>query len=185
VRENNRTNPSSGIGRVLKALWYREELVQRLSLEKHGGAFALFVVSCSILFAGQGPTILAPAPLTLFLVLLLTIVLFPFVTTALYLVSTRYLYPRHNASNILLATVLVISSLDFWYISSSWELGVRYQGMAHTKAIAIVNVLVLFLIISLSIAAKKTGSNKLVKQANFGLLLALSWCLFPYLGELP
>ena len=159
--------------------------MQKFSLERHGGAFVLFIVSCSILFAGQGPTIFAPTPLHLLLLLLLTFILFPFATPVLYLLSIRYLYPKQNASYLVLTIVLVISALDFWYISSSWELGVRYQGLSHTKTVATLNVIVLSFILLLSIVAIKMGSKRLTKQANYGLLLALSWCLFPYFGELP
>jgi hypothetical protein len=151
---------------------------------KYGGSALLAVVSGTI-FLGGVPNVWLPMPLPIVLVVFMTLILFPFLTPALYLLVLKFSSPSLHFTKIVLVLVVVISAFNIMYFQNSWEYGVKYQGPEHTKTIAIENIVGFGIAILIAVVALAKGSMLLAHVANFLLFLLLSWCAFPYLGELP
>ncbi len=93
----------------------------------YGGAGLLAVVSAIIVLGGV-PNVWVPMPLPIVLVAFLTLILFPFVTPALYVLVLKFLSPSKHFTKIVLALVVVFGSLNVLYFQNSWEYGLKYQG---------------------------------------------------------
>jgi hypothetical protein len=82
--------------------------------------------------------------------------------------------------------LLVLLLLSVGYFVASWQYGLEYQGLAHTRAVCGINV-------AWAIALVAGFSWSWRVRPSFGLNLFLHWLLFawlawyafPYLGELP
>ena len=150
----------------------------------YGGAGILVVVS-ALIFVGGVPNVWAPMPLPIVIVAFLTLILFPFVTPALYMLVLRFLSPSRHFAKIVLALVVGLGALNILYFQGSWEYGLKYQGPEHTEIVALENLVGFGLALVLAVTALAKGSRPLALSANLFLFVLLSWCAFPYLGELP
>jgi hypothetical protein len=150
----------------------------------YGGSALLAVVSGTI-FLGGVPNVWAPMPLPIVIVALMTLILFPFVTPALYLLVCKFSSPSVHFTKIVFVIVAVIGALNIMYFHNAWEYGVKYQGPEHTKIVAIENIVGFSIAMVIAGVALVKGSRSLAYIANFLLFVLLSWCAFPYLGELP
>lgn len=150
----------------------------------YGGAAVLASVS-ALLFIGGVPNVWAPMPLPIVIVAFLTFILFPFVTPALYMLVLRFFSSSKNFTKIVLALVVGLGALNTLYFQSSWKYGLKYQGPEHTKIVALENLIGFGLALVLAVIALAKGSRPLALSANLFLFILLSWCAFPYLGELP
>jgi len=150
----------------------------------YGGAALLAAVS-GIIVLGGVPNVWVPMPLPIVLVAFITLILFPFVTPALYFLVLKLSSSSAHFPKIILALVTALGVLNIFYFQSSWEYGVKYQGSEHTKIVAIENAVGFGIAIAISVVAFTKGSRSLVYTANLLLFVLLSWCAFPYLGELP
>lgn len=150
----------------------------------YGGAGLLVAVSAVIVMGGV-PNVWVPMPLPIVLVAFLTMVLFPFVTPALYMLVLKFFSPSRHFSKVVLALVVVLGILNILYFQSAWDFGVKYQGPEHTKVVAIENIVGFGVVLLLAVIAIAKGSRPLALTANLFLFVLLSWCAFPYLGELP
>ncbi|WP_337658273.1 hypothetical protein, partial [Sphingorhabdus sp. Alg231-15] len=65
------------------------------------------------------------------------------------------------------------------------DYGIRYQGELHTQIVAIENIVSFAIVTGLAIYAHLRKIRTGTLLANFSLFTLLSWCAFPYLGELP
>lgn len=141
-------------------------------------------VSAIIVFSDV-PNFLVPMPLPIVLVAYLTVLLFPFVTPALYLMVLTFLSTSKHFSKIVLGLVVVIGTLNILYFKGSWEYGIKYQGSEHAKIVAIENIVGFCAAFIIAVIALVKEYRSLTYAANLLLFVLLSWCAFPYLGELP
>ena len=151
---------------------------------KYGGAALLAAVSGAIVLGGV-PNVWVPMPLPIVIVAFVTLILFPFVTPALYLLVLKLSSSSIHFTKIILALVVALGVLNIMYFQSAWEYGIKYQGPEHTKIVAIENLLGFGIVLAISVTALAKGSRSLTYTANLILFMLLSWCAFPYLGELP
>ncbi len=150
----------------------------------YGGAIILAAVSGTIVLGGV-PNVWTPMPFPIVLVAILTLVLFPFVTPVLYMLVLKFLSPSIHFAKIVLGLVATFAFLNTLYFKSSWDYGVKYQGLEHTRIVAMENAIGFGLLTVVAVIALVTDSRKLAYAANLLLFVLLSWCAFPYLGELP
>jgi len=150
----------------------------------YGGAGLLAAVSALILLSGV-PSVWVPMPLPIVLVAFLTTILFPFVTPALYMLVLTFLSPSKYFCKIVLALVIILGALNILYFQIAWEYGVRYQGPEHTRIVAIENAVGFSVVMVIAVISLAKKSRRLAFVANIFLFLLLSWCAFPYFGELP
>lgn len=150
----------------------------------YGGALLLAAVSATIVLSGV-PNVWVPMPLPIVLVGFLALYLFPFVTPALYMLVVKFLSPSTYFTTIVVALVAIFGFLNVRYFFAAWDYGIKWQGPEHTKIVAIENILGFGIAIVIAVIALAKGSKQLAHAANLLLFALLSWCAFPYLGELP
>lgn len=112
--------------------------------------------------------------------LLLVFSLVPFV----YFLSLRAIWDSQRFERIVLATSLAFAALSLLYFASSWSLGLRYQGYTHTLIVAVENLLGIAIVIALAWTGLRHGARQRSAVAYFAMFTMLSWCAFPYLGEM-
>lgn len=150
----------------------------------YGGAVLLAALSSAIVFGGV-PNVWLPMPLPIALVAFITSILFPFVTPALYLLMVKLSSQSTHFPKIVLVLVALLGALNIIYFQNAWEYGVEYQGPEHTRIVAIENVIGFGIALVMAVVALTKKSSHLAYIANLILFVLLSWCAFPYLGELP
>jgi len=150
----------------------------------YGGATILAALSAAIVLA-SAPNVWLPSPIPIVIVAFVTLILFPFVTPAFYVLVVKLLSPSKHFTKIVLGLVVFIGVFNILYFHSSWEYGIKYQGQVHTNIVAIENLIGFGLVLALAVFALVKKSRQLANTANFLLFVLLSWCAFPYLGELP
>jgi len=148
------------------------------------GAIAIGIVGAMIFFVG-GPSIVAPMPI--FLVLLAWAISFlaVLVLPMIYFLSAYFGVRLRKYPAYVLALVLLVASLNIWYFTEAWSYGVKWQGDTHTHTVAILNVVSFGIVGFIAAQGAWQDSVKQAKIAHFCLFVVLSWCAFPYLGELP
>ena len=150
---------------------------------EHGGGALLIVISSIVVWSGY-PKLWSPMPVPLVIVGWVMPPLSLLVTPALYLLLTRLLWGHERFPKIVLALILVFGFLNFLWIWVAWEHGLKYQGNLHTTVIAIENFLSFTFVLVLSLLSLRHKSLFLAQAANLVLFVVLSWCAFPYLGEM-
>jgi hypothetical protein len=150
----------------------------------YGGAALLAAISGAIVFGGV-PNVWLPMPLPVMLVAFITSILFPFVTPALYLLMVKLSSHSIHFAKIVLVLVAVLGAFNIMYFQNAWEYGVEYQGPEHTRIVAIENIIGFSIALVMAVVAVAKKSSHLAHIANLILFMLLSWCAFPYLGELP
>lgn len=79
----------------------------------------------------------------------------------------------------------LISTLDAWYFAVGWGYGVEYQGTQHTLIFAIINAVIGMVLFGIWRRNRCAHSRRSCIVFHGLLFCWLSWCAFPYLGELP
>ena len=151
---------------------------------KYGGAALLLVVSSLIIFS-RIMSIWVPMPVYLVILAWITSFLYMLFTPGMYLLFLKYFYNSNKLSAATITLVIILSILNAWYFYGSWGYGEKYQGIEHTKIVAIENILGFSIALILSIWAHIKKIRQGTYSANLLLFLLLSWCAFPYLGEMP
>lgn len=151
---------------------------------KYGGAVLLAALSGANVLVDV-PNIWVPMPIPIVIVAYTTMILFPFVTPSLYLLVLRLSSYSVHFTKMILALVVAFGALNIMYFQSSWEYGLKYQGPEYIMIVAIENLLGFGITLVISVTALAKGSRSLTYAANLSLFILLSWCAFPYLGELP
>jgi hypothetical protein len=151
---------------------------------RYGGAAVLAGVSSLILTVGV-MTVWVPIPIYLMLLAWTTVILFPLLTPALYLLTLQLAARSKHFSSIILVLVVAFAALSAWYFDESWQYGIQYQGSWHTKVVALESVVGFGATLLIAIWATAKQSKFATYLANLLLFVLLSWCAFPYLGELP
>ena len=130
------------------------------------------------------PNILTPYPMPLFIVILMGgKYLFPFITPLLYMLVLKVFSNSRHFSKVVIFLILAFASLNFFYFLNRWDLGVKYQSYEYAQFIAIENVVGFLLVLTMALAGHIKKSRRLILSANITLFILLSWCAFPYLGE--
>jgi len=90
--------------------------------------------------------------------------------------------PLRMRFSVLLVPATVLS---FLYFALGWAYGVRFQGVSHTLAVGVINLLFLLVLWGWWLAIERRTSK--TAALGFATLLHcwLFWFAFPYLGELP
>lgn len=147
------------------------------------GAIIIAIMS-SPLFTTITASPLVPMPFYLIFLALFMSYGFILVLPLIYIIEFKLLYNKKNFGKIVLAMILLFSSLNIYYIWASWEYGIAYQGELHTIIVAIENAVCFLCLIILAYLGVAKNVKKLQYFANLLLFLLLSWCAFPYLGEM-
>ena len=148
-----------------------------------GGSIAILLL-CSTLLVGNGPSPLRPIPVHQVILALLLGGGFVLVLPVIYLVTLAALWNAKWLAHATIGVSLVLAVLSPIWFMSSWEGGYTYQGAAHTRVVAFENAVGIVLVVALSILGWHRRSRQLQVSAYFGTFALLSWCAFPYLGEM-
>ncbi|KKJ78770.1 hypothetical protein WH95_01500 [Kiloniella litopenaei] len=149
-----------------------------------GGAGLLFFVSLSMRLFGI-PNILTPYPMPLFIVAIMGgKYIFPFITPLLYMLVIKIFSNSRHFSKVVIILILVFAFLNFYHFLNTWDLGVKYRSYEYAQFIAIENIVGFFIALTMGIAGHIKKSRRLILGANLTLFILLSWCAFPYLGEI-
>ena len=149
-----------------------------------GGAAVLVALSSSLFWA----RVMSPiAPMPMHQVLLAWTTGFGslVVVPAIYLGTLLWLWNSKRFRLVVLALSLALAVLSALYFVSAWDYGVRYQGVEHTRIVAAENAVGLAVALSLAFIGFRARAAKAQLAAYFLVFAMLSWCAFPYLGELP
>lgn len=126
-----------------------------------------------------------PSPFYLLVLAWAISFLFTLFTPALYLLTLKFSSKSKNFSTIILSLVVALAALNMLYFNGSWSYGTKYQGMEHTQIVALENIIGFSMALLLSAWSHFKKSRAGTYAASFLLFALLSWCAFPYLGELP
>lgn len=148
------------------------------------GAAAIAAVA-SLLFSVGVMNPFVPMPLHMVILAWTLSYGFILVMPIIYLIEFKLLSNRKNFGKIILITALLFSTLSLFYFWNSWEYGVKYQGELHTNIVAIENIVGFFGLVVLAYLGITKKSKIMQYSANLYLFVLLTWCAFPYLGEMP
>lgn len=151
---------------------------------RYGGAALLAGVS-SLIFAVGIMNVWVPMPLHLVLVAWAAHEPAVLLTPAIYLLTLKLASSSRRFPHTVGVLIAVFAALSVWYFYESWSYGVQYQGVTHTRVVAAENVVGFGAALSISVWSLLRKSQPATYLANFLLFALLSWCAFPYLGELP
>lgn len=151
---------------------------------EYGGAVLLSGVS-SLIFSMGSMNIWIPCPLYLVVLAWISFFLAPVFTPILYLINIKLSSKSKYFPIITIFLIILFSVLNLWYFYGGWSYGVNYQGLEHTQIVAIENIVGFGIASFLSIWSHFRKSQMGTYAANLITFILLSWCAFPYLGELP
>lgn len=150
----------------------------------YGGAGILAAISAIIVLRGV-PNVWVPMPFPIVLVSFIASIFFLFVTPSLYVLVLKLFSPLTHFPKIVFSLIVAFGVLNILYFKFSWDYGLKYQGETHTKIVAIENLVGFGTAVLVGSFALGKNSRHLALFANLFLFMLLSWCAFPYLGELP
>ena len=107
------------------------------------------------------------------------------VVPILYITSLSAIWNVRRFAGIVLGASLLLGLVSAIYLIGSWPYGLRWQGLSHTLIVTGINVVGVSLVLALAWTGFRRKSQQLSVAAYFGIFAMLSWCAFPYLGELP
>jgi len=149
-----------------------------------GGCVVILGISSLLLLVG----IMNPfVPMPLYMVIMVWSLSYGFliVMPVIYLIEFTLLSQSAYFGKAVLISAVFFTALNAYYFSQAWSYGYKYQGEFHTKIVAAENLIGFASLIVLAYSGVSRNSKKLQNFANLLLFLLLSWCAFPYLGELP
>lgn len=149
------------------------------------GGTAVVVLFCASLMTARVMTPLVPMPTHQVLLAWTTGFLYLLVLPIIYFASLPALWNATRRGEIILALIALLAVATIYWFMASWEYGYKYQGATHTQLVATENAIGICAAAGLSVAGllKKTRTMQLA--AYLLMFVLLSWCAFPYLGELP
>ena len=150
----------------------------------YGGAVSIALISSLILTVGvMNPFV--PMPIYQVIMAWVISIFSIIVMPSIYLLEMKLISQSKHFSIIVTVLIAILALLNFKYFWGSWYYGYKYQGESHTHIVAIENIIGFSIALAVSIWALKNKSTVPTYIANFMLFALLSWCAFPYLGELP
>ncbi len=173
-------------------IWYLlarirgKRLVKISVLQWLGIGIIVTFLSSAITFVPNVPEPWAPMPIYLaFLIWVVgpgALAVFPSLSVLFWWLVSRYSH-RFSFAQLILNSAVFSFNLGWLYVS--YDYGTRYQGETHTILVVVVNVSLFLLLIASSWIAWQRQSEILTRVNSLGLLVLLSYCAFPYLGEMP
>lgn len=148
------------------------------------GAVVIAAVA-SLLFSVGVMNPFVPMPFYMVMLAWMLSYSFIFVIPIIYLIEFKLLSDKNNFGKIILIAALLFSTLSLLYFWASWEYGIKYQGELHTKIVAIENIVGFSSLLVMAYIGIIKKSKIMQCSANLYLFFLLTWCAFPYLGELP
>jgi hypothetical protein len=145
----------------------------------------LVLITSSIILVAHRPSIWAPMPLYMVLMALSISHLSVAVMPAVFAFQFVLFHDKSKFGIGLIIACLIMVALDVWWFIGGWYYGYKYQGAMHTKIVAFENIIGFGSVLSLSVWASIRNNKVGLYLANIILFILLSWCAFPYLGELP
>lgn len=149
-----------------------------------GGGVAIFCASSLLFLAG---TMNPFVPMPLYMVVMAWFLSYGFlaVMPAIYILELKLLGKKSYFGRAVLISALFVAVLNTYYFTQAWRYGYQYQGELHTKIVAVENISGFVVLLVIAYVGMSKNSKKLQYSANLLLFLLLSWCAFPYLGEMP
>jgi hypothetical protein len=150
------------------------------------GPAAYVTAVASVIFAAGVPRIWAPMPSY---VVLLGWIVGPAAVLLPAILLFAWCWPISKDASVVprrsIVLLVILASLSVVYFTTSRRYGVRYQGPAHTLAVACINMLMLAALAFLAfhIAHRPNRAGPVIFHTL--LFVWLGWSAFPYLGELP
>ncbi len=145
----------------------------------------LVLAVCATLIMGRVPTPFTPMPLYQVLLAWTTGFGFLAVLPAVYFVTFAFLWDSKRFGEIVLVVASLIAILSVLWFVNAWDYGERYQGPRNTLLVAIENIIGFAVVITAAVVGIRRRSKHVQAGAYLVLFALLSWCAFPYLGELP
>ena len=155
-----------------------------IRLWKYGGALAL-LGSSSIMVTSGAMTAWNPMPVYLVIAAWLFSLGYVFVLPVLYLTEFTLIGRSFHFGKMLIVIITMASGLNILYFVSVWGYGIQWQGTNHTIIVALENAIGFSVALCAAFWGHYHKSLSAQYAANLLLFLLLSWCAFPYLGELP
>jgi len=137
----------------------------------------------------SGPEIYAPWPLLVFIPSFMLSQISPDIICVaplaiLFLFWNLQLF--RGESRIPFRTIVALPpliALDGLYITYSWDYSIEYQGSDYTLFVTFTNAAALLIISGLFLAARRFPSFSMSLLFHLSIWWWLSWCAFPYMGE--
>lgn len=105
-----------------------------------------------------------------------------FVLPLVFWGSLGFLWQSERFGALVVGIVIVIGLLDGMWFVSNWDVGLRYQGLALTRAVAIANAVSIGAVATLSVIGLVKHSRAMIAAAYFILFEVLVLFAFPFLG---
>jgi hypothetical protein len=102
-----------------------------------------------------------------------------------FLISTRRRLGLKRIPDGSLRGFTVAAAADFLLLGMSWTYGVEYNGLLHTSVVVGYNLIALAGCIALYAHNHRTPSRATNVAFHTLFFVALGYCAFPWLGELP
>lgn len=150
----------------------------------YGGALLIAAISSSNLFVGD-TTLWVPLPFYQVILLWTIPSLVVLFVPGIYLLEMKFISKSPNFIKLVNLIVITFCILDALYLWGSWDNGYRYQGEFHTQIVVLENIIGFSIVVAISIWSLINKNKVAAYVANFILFGLLSWCAFPYLGEMP
>jgi len=149
-----------------------------------GGAVLIAAISSLLFTVGvMNPFV----PMPLYMVILGWLISYGLIAVMpiIYIFEFKILSDKKYFGKAILIAGLILSILNILYFIASWKYGFKYQGEMHTIIVAIENIIGFSVMLVLAFVSTVKKTKYLQYSSNLILFLLLSWCAFPYLGELP
>jgi hypothetical protein len=153
-------------------------------LSVYGGAVVLAVLCSSVRWSGV-MTPWAPWPVYQVLLAWTTGIGLLLVMPAIYVGTALWLWDSPNRGRKVLWVSVAFALLSVVYLANAWDVGARFQGATHTRIVVEENAVGLIVVLFLAVIGLRPRAQQSQIAALFLVFAMLSWCAFPYLGELP
>jgi len=148
------------------------------------GIFSLVLLTLLTLKTGyMNPLV----PMPFYLVFLTWIILYGVIAVmpALYIFHFLFVFSRENPARAIMISTAVFSLLNIIYFWNCWIYGTRWQGAFHTRTVALENLVGFAAVLVFLVVGKRRFPRHYLYASHLLLFILLTWCAFPYLGELP
>lgn len=147
--------------------------------------FAIILLAMSafsILGSNRSP--LNPLPFYFYFLVIFISYFSLFVMPVLYLAQIWLLNKAKRLSEIVLILTVGLAVLNFLHIVIAYKYGLVYRGSIYMHIVIFENIVIFLMAFSLAIYGLLKRSEFASNLAILFLFIALSWCAFPYVGEM-
>lgn len=148
------------------------------------GGFLLVLPAMQCIFFGS-PRTFAPFPMHFTLLFFVIGYFAAIVPTVVFWGACHRLFKGNpKTPNYIMAISFILGALSIFWFIASWDHGLQYQGLIHTKTILILNVFLYLSSHVLLIWGKGRPSYSVTFCGQWLLFFWFTWVAFPWLGEL-